>query len=259
MTSAIPPIQHRYSFSAELEEMAQGKDIIKWFINPICSDIQVTLGDLWSKYSHNKVWVNFQEQAEISYKVICLQGTFFFFNSFSNLKSTRAIALDRITCVAEKVEFLSLKRCEEFRKQTNKQTKTIRFRQSPKYWDLFHSKNQATLSWYLKVCFPWCYQVRFFAVLCIIKLVLIYPQNPNTICSLQTKKQKLSGYTTKSHVFINGFAWLIAAILIQKHSKHGFSHYIFHNQPMTSRWMRCHKISSVMCLRIRILMLHLIL
>lgn len=86
--------------------MAQGKDIIKWFINPLCSDIEVTLGDLWSKYSHNKVWVNFQEQAAISYKVICLQGTFFFFliNSFSNLQSTHAIALGQVTSVAEKVE-----------------------------------------------------------------------------------------------------------------------------------------------------------
>lgn len=58
-------------------------------------------------------------------------------------------------------------------------------------------------------CFLWCYWVSFFAVLPIIKLVLIYPQKPNPICSLQTKKQKLSSYVTTSHVFINWAAWLI--------------------------------------------------
>lgn len=80
------------------------------------------------------------------------------------------------------------------------------------------------------LCFPWRYWVGFFAVLHIIKLVLIYPQNPNTLCSLQTRKQKLSTYITTSHIFINWVAWLIAAIFIQRLPKQGFSHCIFHKQ-----------------------------
>lgn len=64
----------------------RGKDTIKWFINPICSDIQVALGHRRSKYSHNKVQVNFWEQAGISYKVRCLQATStFFFLSIPSL------------------------------------------------------------------------------------------------------------------------------------------------------------------------------
>jgi len=45
---------------------------------------------------------------------------------------------------------------------------------TPKSRQLYHG--------YL-LCFPCCYWVGFFAVLHIIKLVLIYPQNPNISCS----------------------------------------------------------------------------
>lgn len=79
LTSTIPLTQQWEGSSAKLEETARVKDTIKWFINPICSDIQVALGHLWSKYSHNKVQVNFWEQARISHKVRCLQATRFFF------------------------------------------------------------------------------------------------------------------------------------------------------------------------------------
>lgn len=58
------------------------KDTTKWFINPLYSDIQVALGHLQSKYSHNKVQVNFWEQAGTSYKVRCLQATSIFFFGF---------------------------------------------------------------------------------------------------------------------------------------------------------------------------------
>lgn len=141
LISTIPPTEYWEGFSAKLEETARVKDTTKWFINPICSDIQVALGHVSSKYSHNEVQVHFGEQAGISYKVRCLQATsiFFWFCSIPSLtdnqlgqlhftKSLLWLTTGRDTMFAKMWGIQSKKKV-----QMNKRTPTMTFRQISKY------------------------------------------------------------------------------------------------------------------------------
>lgn len=253
LTSTIPPIQHWEGSSAELEETAGGRTPSSDLSTPFA----LTSKSLWDIADPNiatiKSRLTFENKQEYHTRWdACKLPALFFSCQFLLLLT---INPGNCTLLSRSCDWL-LQIREEFSQKDYKQTNQAN--NDTQYLGIglrFIPHWKAGNSTMCFLCFPWCYWVGFSAVLPIIKLGLIHAQNPNPICSLQTKKQKLSSYVTPSHVFINWAAWLIAAILIQKLPKQEFSHCIFHNQFMTSsRWLRYHKISNIMCLTTRILM-----